>query len=231
MAEILGKIWEVLKDADEKFGFRKILLYTTYVLIVLAILNWKSILKEVATQMDKIKTEQHDKDLIVRDLISRDIHPYLVELRALTGADRVMLFEFHNSINNLIGVPFKYITMTDHAEPYGSNFVPKYSDMNSEIIGTFIRDLKVTMFEATNDLEAFKMQDPSVVDALNNSQAKAACYQYMSVLGKPLGILVLEWHSPDTQFTAIHWNKIRSQCSQAAQDLNNIILKHKKNNE
>lgn len=227
MAEILGKIWEVLRDADEKFGFRKILLYTTYVLLVIALLNWESILRAVEASFRRIEDERHNKNLVIREKISMEVHPCLVELRARTNADRVMLFEFHNSINNLVGIPFKYITMTDHAEPYGSIFVPKYNDVNSEVIGSFIRDLKINMFEKIEDMEVLRMSDPSVLDVLNNNEALCACYQYISVMGRPVAIMVLEWHSmEDAPSSAVSWNSVRAKCSQAAQEVSNIIMKY-----
>lgn len=227
MAEILGKIWEVLRDADEKFGFRKILLYTTYVLVVIALLNWESILVRINDSLRRIEDERHAKNLAIREKISLEIHPCLVELRARTDADRVMLFEFHNSINNLIGIPFKYISMTDHAEPYGAIFTPKYNDVNSEVIGSFIRDLKVNMWEKMDDLEMLKKSDSSVLDVLNNKEAVAACYQYISVFGRPIAILVLEWHSrSNAPASASSWNSVRAKCSQSTQDLSNIIMKY-----
>lgn len=226
--DLFVKLVGLIKEADKRFGFVKVISYTTYILLVIAAFNWKYIVREVSSYMKEVETNLHSDNLQVRENIGNEVHPYLVELRAKVGSDRVMLFEFHNSINNLIGMSFKYITMTDHAEAYGSRFQPKYSDVNSEIIGTFVRNIKVTMFEKYSDLDELRRYDPAVPDVLNNPQAVSACYQYMSVLGRPLGILVFEWHGDNTPKTEAEWVNIRSKCSQAAQDLNDIILKYNK---
>lgn len=227
MIDILIKIWEIIKDADERLGFKKILMYTAYVFVVIAILNWKSILAGMNEHLKQIEGESHDKDLVIRDKISSEIRPYLVGLRIKSGADRVYLFEFHNSVTSLIGIPFKYVGLSCHDEPYGSQMDVPCSDVNSEVIGNFIRKLQEEMFCEFNNLEILRNSDPLVAKRLNDPNAVSACYQYMSVLSKPLGIIVLEYHNPESIPTPAVWKKVRSLCNQATQDLNTIILKYK----
>lgn len=228
LGDALLGFMKAIKEADENIGFRKIVMYTTYVIVVVGIFNWKSIVSSVLDYMNHVEVARHDKDLVVRENISNEIHPYLVELRAKASADRVMLFEFHNSISNLIGIPFKYITMTGHAEPYGRKSNVKYVDVNAELIGNFIRDLKVDTYMEVRNIDEFKELDSTVSTVLNNPEARSASYQYMSVMGKPLGILVMEWYNPDDMpMTDREWRTIRGLCSQATQDLNHIILKYK----
>ena len=227
MIDILTKIWEIIKDADERLGFKKILMYTTYILVVVAFLNWKSILAEVNSHLKQIERENHDKDLEIRNKISSEVRPYLVGLRIKSGADRVYLFEFHNSVTSLIGIPFKYVGLSSHDEPYGAQMEVPCSDVNSEVIGNFIRKLQEEMFCEFDNLEILRNSDPLVAKRLNDPNAISACYQYMSVLGKPLGIIVLEYHNPESVTTPVVWKRVRSLCSQATQDLNSIILKYK----
>lgn len=227
MIDILTKIWDIIKDADERLGFKKILMYTTYVLVVIAILNWKSILVGVNEHLKQIERENHDRDLVIRDKINSEVRPYLVGLRIKAGADRVYLFEFHNSVTSLIGIPFKYVGLSSHDEPYGSNVNIPCNDVNSEVIGNFIRKLQEEMFSKFDDLEVLRKSDPLTAKRLNDPNAISACYQYMSVLGKPLGIIVLEYHRPESVPTPSMWNRVHSLCSQATQDLNSIILKYK----
>lgn len=224
----LGELLKTFGEIEKSLGFRKVLMYTAYILAIIAIFNWKSIVSEVMDYMALVQMERHDKDIETRENISKDIHPYLIELRAKTGADRVMLYEFHNSKTNLIGIPFKYIGMTSHAEPYGVQVRVRAEDINAEIISPFIRELKVEMFKKVDNMEEFARYDSTVPEVLNNPEAIAACYQYMIVLGKPLGILVMEWHNPeDLPESDREWTIIRGMCSQATQDLNAIILKYK----
>lgn len=231
MIDFLIKIWDVIKDADERFGFKKILMYTTYILVVAALINWKSILSSVNDYMDQMKKARHDRDMIVRDKIGTDTHSYLIEFRVKSGADRVLLFGFHNSISNLIGIPFKYVGLTDYAVAYGSTTIPSCKDVNSEIVGNFIRELKVEMFKKVENIEDLRKTDPFVPEILNSTDVTVSSYQYMSVLGKPLGILVLEWYNPENiPSSAYEWNRIRNLCGQATQDLNTIILKYKYQN-
>lgn len=227
LMELFIKIWEVIKDADERLGFKKVLMYTAYGLALTAIINWKAILSEINEYMISLDTEHHDKTLAIRDKINQEIHPYLIELRARLGADRVMLFEFHNSVSSLIGIPFKYIGLTDHAEPYGVKITPKFNDVNAEVIGGFIRNLQTEVFYESRDLNKLRDLDPFVPEVLNDPNAIASCYQYMSVLGKPLGILVVEFHNPNNLPNDIGWKKVRNLCNLASQDLNSIITKHK----
>lgn len=224
----LGELLKTLGEVERSLGFRKVLTYTAYVLVLIAIFNWKTIVSEVMDYMQQVEMMKHDQDILARENISEDIHPYLIELRAKTGADRVMLYEFHNSVTNLIGIPFKYISMTDHAEPYGVQVKVRTGDINAEIISPFIRELKVDMYKRVDNMDEFRRFDSVVPEILNNEEAKAACYQYMSILGKPLGILVFEWHNEqDMPQGEREWTIIRGQCSQATQDLNAIILKYK----
>jgi hypothetical protein len=202
-------------------------MYTAYVVSVVAIINWKSILSEVNNYMKELEDERHDRNLAIRESINSEIHPYLIELRVKLGADRVMLFEFHNSVSSLIGIPFKYIGLTDHAEPYGVKVSPKINDVNAEVVGGFIRNLQSEMFYESRDLNKLRDMDPFVPEVFNDTAAIASCYQYMSVLGKPLGILVVEYHNSLSLPNEKGWTKIRSICNQATQDLNTIILRHK----
>jgi hypothetical protein len=70
--------------------------------------------KLLESQLNLVKTllqqraEDHKKDLNIRDKVSIPIQDKINHLKDLYRASRVGVFEFHNSLVNLNGLPFKW---------------------------------------------------------------------------------------------------------------------------
>ena len=227
MLELVSKVFDFIRILEKKFGIKTIITYSVIIAIIGSMFNLDAIVTKLLDYGDMIEMKRHDRDLNARAKINEQVHLYLIELRVRLNADRVMLYEFHNSVSNLIGIPFKYISLSAHAEPYGIELTPKYDDVNSEVIGKFIRNLQNTMFYHTDDIENLRRMDPFVPEVLNDPKALSSGYQYISALNKPLGILVVEYHNPNKLPNNYEWSSIRNMCSKASQDLNSIIVKYK----
>ena len=96
---------------DEKIGFRKFVKYILVLLGIFCLFNLHTITKEVVEFVIDISGEIHNEKLRLRDEYMTELTPLLSELRAETGADRILYFEFHNSEENLDGLPFKYFNL------------------------------------------------------------------------------------------------------------------------
>ena len=108
MIDKLRQFGEVLAGIDRGLGFRKFVQYTLVagLLILLApvMVDPRGSIKSTVSFFINISEEIESDRMVERDLAIKEVYPVLRELRAALWADRVVYYEYHNSIQNEAGV-------------------------------------------------------------------------------------------------------------------------------
>lgn len=200
---ILDKFKEIsdaLIAVDAKLGFKKLRKYVIFILIILFIINIKVITKETIDFVIEISDELHNEKIKLRDKYMTDLNPLLAELRAETGADRVLYFEFHNSEENLEGIPFKFFDLVMCSSTYGVAEIPgsSYKDVGASMYTTLFDRIKkgeVILCSGAHDLE-FRQKYGGVFELVNEvDHSRQQIFFSVPGLTKPIGFIILEWMS------------------------------------
>ena len=133
---------ESLINLDKNLGYNKIIKYLLVFLFLGLILNFRTVVSEVIQIIDEISISIHEEKIAKRDELILELSPLLSEMRAVTGADRILYIEFHNSKENLVGIPFKYLDLVLTAKKYGvPEFdIKKYHELSSGILSPIFPD-------------------------------------------------------------------------------------------
>ena len=196
----LNEISEFFIRMDQKIGFKKIVRYVFLILLVLGIVNFKTVVKEIVEVVSEITEEQHNEKMQLRDELLRDLQPMLNEIRAYTRADRVLYFEYHNSKENLVGIPFKYADLVLQASSYNVTTVPEnlYKDINTGAITSLYEELKHNIISSDDSMFCYKF--PGTYELFNGDDGSEK-QVFVSIPGvdQPIGILVFEWVDEDVK--------------------------------
>lgn len=124
--------------------------------------------KLIDNQMELVKNvlisqkEEHDKNLDTRDKISAPIQNKINHLKDFYRCSRVSVFEFHNSLVNLNGLPFKWYDLIYESVARGVHAVSyETRNMPFSILLPIIREVE------NGDVMLFKKDD--IEDFYNNS--------------------------------------------------------------
>lgn len=130
--------------------------------------------------------------------ISGDVTDKLKDITNYTNADRVSILEFHNSSNNLLGIPFAKFSCT--YEWFKAGVVPlmsKLSGLQFSMIGSVVRDLlngnrKYIIYNSIYDI---KYNNPALFYELEQAKVKSimffAMYDNKNCM---CGLLAIEYH-------------------------------------
>lgn len=194
----LNEISEFFIRMDQKIGFKKIVRYVFLILLVLGIVNFKTVVKEVVEVVSEITEEQHNEKMQLRDELLRDLQPMLNEIRVYTRADRVLYFEYHNSKENLVGIPFKYADLVLQASSYNVTTVPEnvYKDINTGAITSLYEELKHNIISSDDSMFCYKF--PGTYGIFNgNDGSEKQVFVSIPGVDQPIGMLVFEWVDED----------------------------------
>lgn len=201
MEQLLNKLKEISDffiRIDTKIGFRKVVKYVTLILLVMGIINFKSIVRETIEIVNEITEQEHAKKMQQRDELLRDLQPMLNELRAQVRADRVLYLEYHNSKENLVGIPFKYIDLVQQAASYTVTMVPEntYKDINTGAITNLYEALKKDLVSSDDSMFCYKY--PGTYEMFNgNDGSEKQVFVSIPGIDQPVGMLVFEWVDSD----------------------------------
>lgn len=199
MEKIKG-FFKILVYIDEKLGFGKLIEYTTFFLLIYGIFNFSSIVRVAMDIQEKIAKEDHQRKLRLRDELMDELPPLLVELRSKAGADRVLYFEYHNSTENFVGIPFKFANLVAINQEYGASGFnqEKYKDINSGLLGSIYSDLKKRGI-IINETEVRENSKYPEVYEFFSSQDGSNLHVFINIPGydTPVGMIVLEWLEPE----------------------------------
>ena len=193
----LNDISESLVKLDEKIGFRRLLGYTVIILIIIGLINFRAVIKGVIEIVNEINSQIHTEKMEKRDELLAELSPILQEFRATLDADRILYFEYHNSKENLVGIPFKYVDLILQNLKYGINPVPdSMSDINVGAISTLYEVIKMgeIVYCYGPDDEYFRSKYPGAWELFGNADSSRQ-QAFISIPGvnQPIGMIVLEW--------------------------------------
>jgi hypothetical protein len=194
----LNEFSEFFIRMDQKIGFKKIVRYVFLTLLVLGIVNFKTVVREVIEVVSEITEEQHNEKMKLRDELLRDLQPMLNEIRAQTRADRVLYLEYHNSKENLVGIPFKYADLVLQASSYNVTTVPEslYKDINTGAITSLYEELKHNIISSDDSMFCYKF--PGTYELFNgNDGSEKQVFVSIPGVDQPIGMLVFEWVDED----------------------------------
>lgn len=198
MLEQIKSILELIKWIDEKVGFWKSIVYSIIGLIIIAAINYKTILKSVVISAGDISSKVHRERLEKRDELLTKLYPILTDLRSEAKADRLLYFEYHNSKENMVSIPFKYFALvqqtTRHDVP--PVYEEKYGDLNTGAITDLYNYIKrgdIVYCSGEKD-RVFRDKFPGTW-TLFNSRDNSSRQLYVGVPGinQPVGFIVIEW--------------------------------------
>lgn len=229
IADKLKMLSETLSMIEEKLGLLKFVQYSLFILVMYVAFNFSSIMENVMKMQTELAKKEHEKRLLMRDDLMTELNPLLVELRSGTGASRVLYFEYHNSTENFVGIPFKFANLVLSNQVYGcpSYDVSKYKDINSGLISGIYDELKKNNIILNKGGESeFHSSHPEIHD-LFSSQDGSEQQVFINLPGvnSPMGMIVLEWMDEETK-TEDEWEDIEDKINSEIPRINALISKY-----
>ena len=226
----LKALSETIIQIEKNMGFSKFIQYTLFILVVLGIFNFSTVVEYVVKIKDQIERREHERRLILRDDLLAELNPLLVELRSSTGASRLLYFEYHNSTENFVGIPFKFANLVLANQEYECpDYDPaKFKDINSGLISGLYSDLrkhKIIIHEGGYNCSSFHEKYPGIHE-LFSAQDGSTQQLFINIPGvnSPIGMIVLEWVDKDI-LTEEDWKEVTNLVLQDIPRINGLISK------
>lgn len=190
---------------DEKIGYKKLKRYVFLVVFVVALFNINNIATGLVGFVLDIVEEIHKQKMMMRDEYMTELVPTLAELRASVDADRVLYFEFHNSEENIEGLPFKFFDLIKSCPRYGISEVPGdiYKDINSGMYTELFDEIKIGKIlycKGFHDHEFRKEYRGAFELFSERDYSKQQIFFSVPGIKTPIGFVVLEWLDDDKEF-------------------------------
>lgn len=114
------------------------------------------IVEQTLQKNQEIAKQEHDNGMYLRHSVNEKMENYLISILAKTGADRVLVLEMHNGVNNTNGLPFVYVDAT--YSKYSDGVIPVDNDyvnlnmsrfyffsyaIKKQTWGGYVKDVKV----------------------------------------------------------------------------------------
>lgn len=232
LSDKLKALSEILIKIEEKLGITKFIQYTLFILIILGITNFSTIVEHVMKIQSQIEKKEHERRLELRDDLISELSPQLVELRSSTGASRLLYFEYHNSTENFVGIPFKFANLVLTNQKYecpGYN-PEKYKDINSGLISGIYTDLrknKIVINKGKDYDSTFYSKHPDVYEFFS-SQDGSVQQMFINIPGvsSPIGMIVLEWVGGDELVFDKDWEAVKEKVTKDIPRINALISKY-----
>lgn len=222
---LIKTIVESVIELNKNLGLKTVLKYIIIVLFLIGLFNFRSLATNVMEFFDEISKTLHDGKMEKRDELIFELSPLLSELRAVTGADRILYIEFHNSKENLIGIPFKYLDLVLTSKKYGvSEFdIKKYHELNAGILSPIFPELRKTGYVVNKGSEEGSFNSYHEVSDFVHAQDGSVQQVYLNLPGvnTPIGIIILEWLSEDLEKD---WDEILNISRDYVTRINGLVL-------
>lgn len=214
MIQRIEDLMDTLVRVDERLGLKKLIKYLIVLGITLllipvladpreAIKGTVEFFLELTAEIDRDKQTQRDE--VIKNLV-----PLLRELRAETGADRAVYFEYHNSIENEAGVPFKYVDLVQQSPKMGLASLPPLDNVNASRFAELYLDLIEVGYIVNPGDPDFYYKYPGAQELAGKSVMQVYCN--IPGIQLPLGMIILEWYDKKE----INWDVItkftRKEC-------------------
>lgn len=170
---------------------------------------------------DDEKTQNHNNMLNERMTLAEEINQSLKDIMNIHNAQRAFILEFHNSYQNLSGVPFA---------KYSCNyewFDKGLSPLSHKIIGQPFSTISKVVYDLINsdtqqviykDIQKLVDDNPTLISIFKDPKTKAVVYTGMYDKNNVLiGLLVLEYQTP---ITNINLNQLHIQTAEITSILN-----------
>lgn len=167
--------------------------------IVNVITNQNDKLIDYITAKDDSNNNQHFAMLEERMIYTEEINNKLREIRLTLGASHVMIFEFHNSFQNLSGTPFAKYSCT--YEDFGIGAIPLSNQVSGypfSIISHVVKDIlnsenKQVVYKTEEDI----LRSPLKYTSGDSKEIKGVIYNAMfDNQNNMIGILTIEFSNP-----------------------------------
>ena len=209
--ETILKHLEEIVDAwiklEKRLGLRKIFGYVCLVGLILIAINIKTVTLSTLEFINEMQEELHNIKMEKRDQLLTELYPILVEYRTAVNADRILYFEYHNSKENLVGIPFKFMDLVTQSSKYGTpNLDPvNYSDINVGVITNLydemsLGDKDVIYCKGPEEYGEFQAKYPGAMDLFvcpNPAHVHRLAFVSIPGVHQPIGMIVLEWTGED----------------------------------
>lgn len=194
----LDEITNSIEKIEKKIGFWKFVKYLLLFAVVFLTINYETTIRAVVNVINNVSNDIHSEKMQLRDQLLSELYPILVSFRASCDADRVLYFEYHNSKENLVGIPFKYIELILQDAKYGVPMVSeaKYRDINTGIITTLYEKVKhgEIAYSTGPEDQYFNERFPGVYEFFNGKDnSKKMIFISIPGITQPLGLVMLEW--------------------------------------
>ena len=107
---------EKLSSIIKKIGVQNIIITFVMLFVVIVVGQVAFNPGGIVKRIEEIQKQQHEELVAKRLSINNSMRETLIDLKSMTNADRVFVFETHNGGENLNGLPFLYADLT-YAEP------------------------------------------------------------------------------------------------------------------
>lgn len=185
-----------LVRVDERLGLKKLVKYLIVLGIALLLIpvleDPRGAVKGTVEFFLELTAEIDRDKQIQRDEVIKNLVPLLRELRAETGADRAVYFEYHNSIENEAGVPFKYVDLVQQSPKMGLSPLPPLDNVNASRFAELYLDLIDLGYIVNPGDPSFYYRYPGAQEISGKSVMQVYCN--IPGIQLPLGMIVLEWY-------------------------------------
>lgn len=198
MIEKFKGLVEFFATLDQKIGYTKLVRYLILGAIVLFCFNYKTIIRDCIEIVVEIEGAIHAEKMTKRDELLAELNPILTDFRSNVKADRILYFEYHNSKENLVGIPFKYLELVKQNQSYGIQPAREdlYCNINTGAITSLYEDIKfgTPVYCSGPQDEKFNMKYPGVYNLFNTRDgAKKFIFVSIPGINTPVGMIALEW--------------------------------------
>ena len=202
MLDIIKSLVDVIVQVDTKVGFKKGIIYLSVILLFIGGINIQSIFKLVVEYTSSVSSGIHLDKLEKRDELMTKLYPILTDLRSEAGADRLLYFEYHNSKENMVSIPFKYFDLVQQTCRHDIQEVDesKYEDINTGAITDLYNYIKhgETAYCSGEGDRYFRDRFPGTWTLFNTrDQANRLLFVSIPGIDQPVGFIVLEWIDED----------------------------------
>lgn len=194
----LKEFVEAITEIDKTIGFSKFVKYIFIFCLVLAIFNYKTIIKDTIEIYSEISDKIHSEKMELRDQLLAELKPLLTEFRSNSRADRILYFEYHNSKENLVSIPFKYVELLQQDNGFAVPSIDpeQYKSINTGLITSIYEDIKfgeIVYCDGPRD-SVFMEKYPGIYELVNSRDgSKRQIFISIPGINQPIGLIFLEW--------------------------------------
>ena len=215
-----------LLKLHKTLGYKGIIKYALIGLGIYALINFRPVISGVIEVIDEISRTIHEPRINKRDELVFELSPMLSELRAITGADRILYIEYHNSKENLVGIPFKYLDLVLTHKKYGiPEFdIKNYHELNAGVLAPIYMNLRKDGYVINRGPQDYDfLQYSHEVSDFVHAQDGSVQQVYLNLPGvnTPIGLIILEWLTEDPNRD---WDAISDISRDYVTRINGLVL-------